>query len=65
MSIDKKLKVISTLIQFTRNPQIKGDLIIAKEYLELAKFFETASEELVDKNKNEIKFLIDMVKRAT
>ena len=65
MTIDQKLKVINTLIRFTRNLQIKDELLLAKEYLELAKFFEKAACETVDKNKKDIKFLIDMVKRAS
>ena len=65
MTIDQKLKVINTLIRFTRNLQIKNELLLAKEYLELAKFFEKAASETVDKNKKDIKFLIDMVKRAS
>ena len=65
MTIDRKLKAIDTLIRFTRNLQIKDELITAKEFLELAKFFEIAAEEIVDNNKNDIKFLIDMIKRAS
>ncbi len=64
MALKDRLSAIEKLIRFCRDNEIRDDLLVAKEFLEIAKFFEESADEIISNNYDELEPLIGLTKRT-